>query len=91
MQAALIFKAIVQIILFIVAERAQIKAAVKGIQTLLPDADGTTKAAQLNAFIGHALGVTDQIERVAEVVQPLINPIVAEAKVELKALAAPAG
>lgn len=67
---------LIQILSFLASNRAQIKELVLAIESMLPDAPGTSKANTVKQFIGAALGITEQIEAVWPAVAPLFNAFV---------------
>ena len=69
-----------QIISFLAANKDTLKALVTDIQTLIPDAPGDAKAAQVKAWIGSALNVGSQLEAAWPLVKPLFDTFVAIVK-----------
>lgn len=67
---------LIQVFTFLATNRNQIKELILAIESLLPEAPGTSKAASVKQFIAAALGITDQIEAVWPAVAPLFNAFV---------------
>ena len=74
------FTLIFQIFSFLVAHKDDIKDLILGIEAMIPDAPGASKAASVKEFIGNALGVGDKIEAAWPVVLPVFNLLVATVK-----------
>jgi hypothetical protein len=75
--------AIIQLLTFLVDHKDEIKSIVLQIQTLIPDAPGTEKAAIVKSFISKALGIEATIESVWPMVAPVFNLIVAAVKAKM--------
>lgn len=69
-----------QIVSFLVQNRAQIKQLILDIQNLIPDAPGADKAGLVKSFIAASLQVEGQIESAWPFVAPLFNAFVSDTK-----------
>lgn len=70
------FTVILQVLSFLIAHKEQIKELILSIEALIPDAQGSEKAAAVKAFIANALNVEAQIETVWPMISPIFNLIV---------------
>lgn len=74
------FALVLQVIGFLATNKDTIKMIIAGIEEMIPDAPGSSKAGAVKGFIGEALGVGDKIDAVWPMVQPLFNLVVAMVK-----------
>jgi uncharacterized BrkB/YihY/UPF0761 family membrane protein len=75
-----IILALLQIFTFLASHKDALKQTVLDIETLIPDAPGSVKAAQFKAFIASALGIESQIEAVWPMAAGVFNLFVAKVK-----------
>lgn len=69
-----------QVLAFIVTNRAQIIDLIKHIEALIPDAPGNEKASAVKVTLGKLLGQEQQLDTVWPMVQPIFNLLVAQVK-----------
>lgn len=74
------FSVLSQVISFLVANKEVFGRLVAGIEELVPDAPGATKAAAVRGIIGDALNIAKEIETVWPLVLPIFNLFVARTK-----------
>lgn len=74
------FSVLAQVISFIIANKDVFRQIISGIEELVPEAPGATKAAAVRRIIGDALNIAGEIEAVWPLVLPILNLFVARTK-----------
>lgn len=72
--------AALQILTFLVSNRASLVQVITELEALIPDVPGATKAAAVKNFIAASLGIEAQIEQVWPLISPIFNALVAAVK-----------
>lgn len=74
------FSILAQVISFIIANKDVFRQIIGGIEELVPDAPGTSKAGAVRRIIGDALNIAGEIEAVWPLVLPVFNLLVSAVK-----------
>lgn len=74
------FSILAQVISFLIANKDVFRQIISGLEELVPDAPGATKAAAVRGIIGDALNIAKEIEAVWPLVLPIFNLFVARTK-----------
>lgn len=69
-----------QVLAFLITNRAQIVELIKGIESLIPDAPGSEKCAAVKGAIAQTLSIEQKIDAAWPMVQPIFNLLVSEVK-----------
>jgi hypothetical protein len=69
-----------QAAVYLFTHREQVNAVILGIEDLMKDAPGDSKAASFRGYLGAMLGMETQIDQAWPIVAPFFNAIVAKAK-----------
>lgn len=75
-----VFQMFLQVLAFLITNRAQIIEIITGIEALIPDAPGSEKAAAAKAAIAKGLNVESAVETAWPMIQPIFDLLVASAK-----------
>ena len=74
------FTLLLQAVTFLSQNRDAIKTLIIDLENLLPNSNGSDKAAQVKNFVAIGMGIESQIEQVWPLVSPIFNAFVGKAK-----------